>query len=227
MLTVAISDIHGMADKLDCLLTRVRTYLASEQPSEPFLFAFLGDYIDRGPNSLEVLKRVRNLQAENAVCLRGNHEQLMIRSCDTTTGLITFLRNGGVQTLASFGSGERLSEWIDWASDLPLAYEDDLRLFVHAGIRPNVPLDRQRDEDLMWIRSAFLDHAGPFPKYVVHGHSPTLFLPGASRTPHVLPHRCNLDTGAVYGGPLSAAVFSDKQAAPIAVLTTDGEPSRV
>lgn len=221
MLTIAIGDIHGMADKLDCLLDRVSGYLATDHSGERFRFVFLGDYIDRGPNSLEVLERVRDLQSKGAICLRGNHEQLMIRSCDTATGLISFLRNGGVQTLASFGSGERLSEWIDWASELPLTYEDDLRLFVHAGIRPNVALDRQRDEDLTWIRSAFLDHPGPFPKYVVHGHSPTLFLPGATRTPHILPHRCNLDTGAVYGGPLSAAVFSDKQATPIAIVTTD------
>jgi serine/threonine protein phosphatase 1 len=111
-------------------------------------------------------------------------------------------------------------------SQLPLTCQDGHRIFVHAGIRPGVPLDRQRAEDLLWIRRSFLDHPGPFPKYVVHGHSPTLRLPGASRTPHVLLHRCNLDTGAVYGGPLSAAVFSDEQAAPIAILTTDSETDR-
>lgn len=222
MLTVAIGDIHGMADKLGRLLDLVHARLAADHPNEPFRLIFLGDYVDRGPDSLQVLERLQELQKTGAICLRGNHEQLMIRSCETAADLIVFLRNGGVQTLASLGSGDRLLEAIDWASQLPLTHGDERRLFVHAGIRPNVPLDRQRTEDLLWIRSPFLDHPGPFPKYVVHGHSPTLLLPGASRTPHVLPHRCNLDTGAVYGGPLSAAVFSDEQATPIAILTTDG-----
>jgi serine/threonine protein phosphatase 1 len=106
-------------------------------------------------------------------------------------------------------------------ADLPLTHEDDHRLFVHAGVRPGVPLNAQSAEDFLWIRRPFLDYPGPFPKYIVHGHSPTLSLSGASRRPHVLTNRCNVDTGAVYGGPLSAAIFLAEKAMPIAVLTTD------
>ena len=84
-----------------------------------------------------------------------------------------------------------------------------------------MPLNRQRREDLLWIRCHFLDRPGPFPKCVVLGHSQTLRLAGETRSPHILPHRCSLDTGAAYGGALSAAIFSDDQAAPIAILTTD------
>jgi serine/threonine protein phosphatase 1 len=210
-----------MAYKLGRLLDLVHARMAADHPSESFRLVFLGDYVDRGPHSFEILKRLQELQKVGAICLRGNHEDLMIGSCDSAANLNVFLRNGGVETLASLGSSDRLLEAIDWASNLPLTYEDAHRLFVHAGIRPHVPLRQQRPADLLWIRTTFLDHPDPFPKYIVHGHSPTLFLPGASRKPHVLPHRCNLDTGAVYGGPLSAAVFTDERAEPLATITTD------
>ncbi len=210
-----------MAGKLDQLLDLVGAYLAEHHSGEPFRFVFLGDYVDRGAQSREVLDRVRALQSQGAVCLRGNHEELMIRSIETEAGTRTFVRNGGVQTVASFATRERFMDAVDWMSDLPLTFEDDLRFFVHAGVRPGVPLNDQSAEDLLWIRRPFLDFPDPFPKYIVHGHSPTLFLPGASRRPHVLANRCNLDTGAVYGGPLSAAVFSERRAEPIVTLTTD------
>lgn len=210
-----------MAQELDRLLDRVGAYLAEHHPGVPFRFIFLGDYVDRGPLSREVLDRVRRLQRQGAICLRGNHEELMISSIETEAAMRTFLRNGGAQTVASLATRRRFMDAIEWMSDLPLTYEDNHRLFVHAGARPGVPLNDQSAEDLLWIRRPFLDHPGPFPKYIVHGHSPTLFMPGASRRPHVLANRCNVDTGAVYDGPLSAAIFSAEKAMPIAVLTTD------
>jgi serine/threonine protein phosphatase 1 len=225
VLTVAVGDIHGMAGKLDQLLDLVGAYLVAEQPGERFRFVFLGDYVDRGPQSRVVLDRVRALQREGAVCLRGNHEDLMIRSIETDAGMRTFLHNGGVQTVASFATLETFLDAIEWMTDLPLTYEDDHRLFVHAGVRPDVPLEAQSADDLLWIRRPLLDFPGPFPKYIVHGHSPTFLTPGQGRRPHILRHRCNLDTGAVYGGPLTAAVFSNDQPTPIAVLSTDPQPS--
>jgi len=225
MLTIAIGDIHGMADKFDQLLERVHGYLAEHHPHEPFRFVFLGDYIDRGPDSAKVLYTLQALQKDGAICLRGNHEELLIRSCRSASDLIVFLRNGGVETFASLETEERIIDAMAWAASLPLTHEDERRLFVHAGMRPAVPIDRQRPQDLLWIRSAFLDYPGPFPKYVVHGHSPTLLMPEGGRQPQVLPHRCNLDTGAVYGGPLSAAIFSVVQQHPLAILTTDPSPN--
>ncbi len=221
MLTVGVGDVHGMAGKLDRLLDLVGIYLAEHHSGESFRFVFLGDYVDRGPQSREVLDRVRALQSQGAVCLRGNHEELMIRSIETEAGMHAFLRNGGIQTLASLATCETFMDAIEWMSDLPLTFEDDLRFFVHAGVRPGVPLKDQAVDDLLWIRRPFLEFRGPFPKYVVHGHSPTLLTSGLGRGPDIFLHRCNLDTGAVYGGQLTAAVFPDDKPAPIAVLSTD------
>lgn len=211
-----------MVGKLDRLVDLVGAYLAEHHPGEPSRFVFLGDYVDRGPQSREVLDRVRALQSQGAVCLRGNHEELMIRSIETEAAMRTFLRNGGVQTVASLATRETFMDAIAWMSNLPLTFADDHRLFVHAGVRPGVPLEAQSAEDLLWIRRTFLDYLEPFPKYIVHGHSPTLFLPGASRAPQILTNRCNVDTGAVYGGPLSAAIFASYQLAPIKVISTLG-----
>jgi serine/threonine protein phosphatase 1 len=222
MITVAIGDVHGMAQKLDALLAIIDGWCHAHRPHEPHRLIFLGDYVDRGPHSREVLDRVRALQSEGAICLRGNHEALMIGSRDSDAGLQTFLQNGGDRTIASLVTFTVFLEAVAWMRTLPSCFEDDLRFFVHAGIRPDAALHEQSEQDLLWIRKPFLDHPGSFPKYIVHGHTPTLRLPGHSPRPHVLPHRCNMDTGAVYGGPLSAGVFTDEQAAPIAILSTAG-----
>lgn len=222
MIKIVVGDIHGMAQKLEALLKIIEDWRAAHYPDEPYRLIFLGDYVDRGPQSREVLDRVRDLQRDGAICLRGNHEALMIGSIDSNASLQTFLQNGGDRTTASLGTTDAFLKAVAWMWTLPHCFEDDLHFFVHAGIRPNAPLDEQSEQDLLWIRKPFLDHPGPFTKYIVHGHSPTILLPDHSPRPHVLPHRCNLDTGAVYGGPLSAGVFTDEQAAPVAILRTAG-----
>lgn len=221
MLSVAVGDIHGMADKLERLLARIDQHMRHLHPGEAFRFIFLGDYVDRGPDSRRVIEILKALQKQGAICLRGNHEELLIRSCSTPSDLIVFLRNGGAATLASLETEESILDAMAWAASLPVTFEDAHRLFVHAGIRPGVPLDRQRAEDMLWIRTPFLDHAGPFPKYIVHGHSPTAVLPNGSRSPEVLPHRCNLDTGAAHGGPLTAAIFGPDLALPLTTISVD------
>ncbi len=222
MITLAFGDIHGMADKLESLLDVIAEWRRRHHPSRPCRFVFLGDYVDRGPESQAVLERVRALQQAGAICLRGNHEALMIAAVASDAGMHAFIRNDGGMTLRSLRTVDAFDDAVAWMRTLPVSFEDDRRFFAHAGVRPDVPLDAQSEQDLLWIRKAFLDHPGPFEKFIIHGHSPTLLLPGHSRRPHVLPHRCNLDTGAVYGGPLSAGVFTDEQALPIAVLSTDG-----
>jgi serine/threonine protein phosphatase 1 len=132
-----------------------------------------------------------------------------------------FLASGGYATVRSLQTTGALLEAIDWAQSLPLMHEDNLRIFVHAGLRPGIPLGEQSEGDLLWIRKPFLDHGDPFPKYVVHGHTPTFLQPGQSRRPDIRPNRCNLDTGAVYGGPLTAAIFSDAEPLSIAIISTD------
>ncbi len=99
---------------------------------------------------------------------------------------------------------------------LPTSYEDELRIFVHAGINPGQPLAEQTDDTRMWARDEFLRFPGAFPKYVVHGHTPTLLLP---RSPEVRENRCNLDTRACFGGAPSAAFFNDSEAKPFHTIS--------
>ena len=152
MITFAFGDIHGMADKLEALLGIAAAWRRAYHPSEPFRFVFLGDYGDRGPDAKSVLERVRALQQDGAICLRGNHEALMIASVASDAGMLDFIRNGGDTTLRSLQTAGAFLEATARMRTLPTLFEDDLRLFVHAGIRPNIPLEEQSEQDLLWIR---------------------------------------------------------------------------
>ena len=170
MLTIAIGDIHGMAEKLKTLLRQIDAWLKANAEGQAHQFIFLGDYIDRGPDTREVLKIVQHLQAARAICLRGNHEDLMLRATESEVGLTNFIINGGDATIASLRTPAAFQRAQDWMRTLPTSHEDEHRYYVHAGIRPGIPLDQQTAESKLWIRDSFLRHTGPFPKYVVHGH---------------------------------------------------------
>jgi serine/threonine protein phosphatase 1 len=216
MTTVAIGDIHGMYDMLGHLLVEIR-FSIRERGIGPPKLVFLGDYVDRGPDSRRVVRRVRAMQGELAICLRGNHEEMMVRCEDRLIDWQNFVLNGGAQTLASYqGHEEEFEDDRRWMLLLPTSYEDELRIFVHAGIDPSLPLAEQTDDTRMWARGEFLRFPGAFPKYVVHGDTPTLLLP---RSPEVRENRCNLDTGACYGGTLSAAFFNDAEAQPFHTIS--------
>ncbi len=219
MLTIAIGDIHGQAAKLQRLLLHVEKWVHSNAGNEPHRFVFLGDYIDRGPNSREVLRIVQRLQAGGAICLRGNHEELMLQSTESDLGLDNFLANGGDKTLASLGTPAAFGLAQEWMRKLPTHYEDDLRYYVHAGVYPGIPLDEQNSRTKLWIRDTFLRHTGPFPRYVIHGHTPTIYSDPRQLTPDIRNNRCNVDTGAGIGGPLSAAIFVDSQAKPVHTIS--------
>ena len=105
---------------------------------------------------------------------------------------------------------------VDWLRALPLSYDDGRRFFVHAGVNPGAPLDAQDDFDLLWIREPFLSHGGDYGRLIVHGHTPL-----ADGIPDLRGNRLNLDTGAVFGGPLTAAVFDDAQTEPIGFLQAE------
>ncbi len=118
-------------------------------------------------------------------------------------------------------------------STLPTSFEDELRIFVHAGIDPFQPLADQTDHTKLWIRHRFLHFTGALPKYVIHGHTPTALEGVSDRVPVIAENRCNLDTGAVFGGWLTAAFFNDEQAKPFHIIGVDkqgevriGSPSR-
>jgi len=215
-ITIAIGDIHGMADMLARLLSHVEAWLGKK----PAQFVFLGDYVDRGPDSRKVVESLRIMQQGGAICLCGNHEQLMMLSTRSLADEQNFLFNGGASTRESFGSGAAFAGAQDWMRSLPISYEDALRYYVHAGIDPFTQLALQDDDTRLWIRDKFLEYPGPFPKYIVHGHTPTTRYDMDRTAPDIRSNRCCVDTGAGSGGPLSAAIFDGVQAPPIHTITT-------
>ena len=221
MTTVAIGDIHGMYDMLARLLVEIDAFSIRERGIGSPKLVFLGDYVDRGPDSRRVVRRLRALEGEFAVCLRGNHEDMMSRCEDRSIDWQNFIWNGGTQTLASYeGHEDEFENDRRWMASLPTSYEDKLRIFVHAGIKPNQPLADQTDAIKMWTRDEFINFRGGFPKYVVHGHTRTFRRYSLDLgSPDVRENRCNLDTGACYGGTLSAAFFNDAEAKPFQTIS--------
>jgi len=213
----AIGDIHGRADLLEALLADVFADHARRAPAALRLI-FLGDLVDRGPASREVVERVRSLVAsdDRVSCITGNHEEVFLLALDgDVEALDMFLRIGGDTTLASYGIVDEIyaadsdaelidlmrarvpAEHIAFLAGLDDRIEIGDYLCVHAGVRPGVPLDAQQPADLRWIRQPFLDHRGDFGKFIIHGHTPTGEV-------DVQPNRIGIDTGAAYGGKLTA-----------------------
>ncbi len=165
---------------------------------------FLGDYIDRGPSSFDVVEYLIRLKARftDVVFLKGNHEEMLelyLNGVDRTI----YLMNGGNQTLENYldHSDENEPDPIpvahrNFLSSLTLFHETEKYIFVHAGLKEKVPLDRQKHEDLLWIREKFIYSTYDFEKQVVFGHTPFT-------EPLVMPNKIGVDTGAVYGNKLT------------------------
>jgi len=217
-LTFAIGDIHGSLPKLRRLIASCEQYAEGRTVT----FVFLGDYIDRGPQSADVVSYVIDLQsqlADRVIALKGNHEAMALAVIDGAVAAEHWLAQGGVETLRSYRATsvrELPDAHVHWLRSLPVSHDDGRRLFVHAGIDPRTPLNAQRDHDLYWIREPFLSDRRDYGRLIVHGHTP---LNG--RAPDQRANRLNIDTGAVFGGPLTAAVFSDAETGPIAFLQAD------
>ncbi|MDA9224002.1 MAG: metallophosphoesterase family protein [Tateyamaria sp.] len=223
----AIGDIHGQMQELDRVLELIKKDGGSNAS-----VVFLGDYMDRGPDSQTVLNTLIDgqLKNNNWKFLKGNHDRMFewfmgqpLRHDPYLMVELYWLhkRLGGNTTMASYGvdaSGSRREKdvhndalsavpqaHIDFVAQMPLTHEKDGILFVHAGIRPMVPISNQSEEDLIWIRHEFHEYRSPHPKLIVHGHTPV------NKAAHY-GNRVNLDTGAGYGKPLTAAVFEAGQA---------------
>lgn len=219
ILVYAIGDVHGRLDCLDDLLVQIDTDPARD--GRRAMLVFLGDLIDRGPDSRGVVDRVMAMCAasDDVHCLCGNHEELLLTAAEgSRQALGVFARAGGKETLLSYGVSEEAYEREDLkgvqrliAEHVPVEHLHFLRnlpdqlvvgdyVFVHAGIRPGVPLDAQKSSDLRWIRSPFLDHSGPHERFVIHGHTVT-------GDPDIRTNRIGIDTGAYRSGRLTALVL--------------------
>jgi len=214
-LTFAIGDIHGCQQALLRLL-----HLCSDSAAgRSHRLVFIGDYIDRGPDSRSVIETVRAVEQRSqgdVICLMGNHEGLLLEALDSADAS-HWLYNGGADTLASYGIRDpaRLpAQDIAWLRSLRLSFDDGMRFFAHAGIDPDYPLDQQPREALLWIRERFHRARTDYGRLIVHGHTPR-----RDARPDVRPNRVNIDTGCVYGGVLTAAVFTDDAVAPLGFLS--------
>ncbi len=221
MLYYAIADIHGCSAALDALLDQVAAHAQSVHGGRDFKIVLLGDYVDRGPDSAGVLDRAIALEAAGHVVLPGNHEQMMWAALTGQDAgydaWARWRRNGAETALRSYGLDDEDGVDASRISPLhvaflnrlfdgrPVHYLDrtDALLFVHAGVTAEAPLADQRTEILLWQRLApDDDRKWVEGLHVVHGHTPR---PRPIRNTH----RTGLDTGAVYGGVLSAGVFVD------------------
>jgi serine/threonine protein phosphatase 1 len=212
MASYVVGDIHGCLDELVCLIDQLPL-----QQSDRLIF--LGDYIDRGPNSKGVVSYLIKLQAQSnqeLIFLKGNHEDMFL----AYVGLPgqygdMFLYNGGRATLESYGispvsvpSQDTLpripSDHIEFLNHLQPYYLEEPYLCVHAGVNPLKPLENQTQDELLWIRNEFIDNPHKLPYTVIFGHTPQkeiLFH---------LPYKIGLDTGLVYGNKLSCVELGEK-----------------
>jgi serine/threonine protein phosphatase 1 len=216
----AVGDIHGRFDLLERLYGQIRRDLQEEPPTRS-VEIFLGDYLDRGEQSCQVVEWMISAEpaCDDRICLLGNHEDMLLQALADPSAMQHWLRNGGLETVLSYKpiprhimAGMTLSkahaEFRAAMPDTHLGFLRGLRrsaelgdyLFVHAGLRPGRTVEGQDPEDLIWIREPFHSSSFDFGRIVVHGHTPVV-------APEVRPNRINIDTGAVFTGRLTCLVL--------------------
>ena len=219
----AIGDVHGCDELLQAMLASIQRH-ADDHPIDTKTLILLGDYVDRGPDPQAVVERVRAWSAPGFQVrhLKGNHEDLMLKFLETGALGEAWLTNGARQTMESYGVptteilaslGDlqhlrlRLAEALPkdhlaFLRSLSVTHEIGDYLFVHAGIRPGVPIDEQSEADCLWIRDHFLNDDRDHGKIVVHGHS-------ISYQPELQANRIGIDTGAFATGRLTCLVLEE------------------
>jgi serine/threonine protein phosphatase 1 len=238
-LIYAVGDVHGRLDLLDDLLAKIVDDIAASPQAGPPVLIFLGDYVDRGAHSRGVIDRLIALERQPNLELRvlkGNHEQALLTFLEDPEFGPSWIQNGGAATLASYGVAAPQTRlppepWVQardalaqalppehlrFLRSLELCVEYGGYIFVHAGLRPGVPIDRQTERDMLWIRAEFLEERRPFAKMVVHGHTP-------EAEPYMGPVRIGLDTGAYATGVLTAGRLFDADRR-ILQATAHGDP---
>lgn len=225
-LVYAIGDIHGCYDQLRRLLADISADAEDRTKGRTATLIFCGDYIDRGPASAQVLDALCWLKRHGPFhvhFLKGNHEQVMLAYLADPEAAQDWMKFGGMQTLTSYGvtppapddGPERhIEARDDLLERMPVAhlrFLESLELmvglgdfaFVHAGVRPEVTLANQREQDLLWIRQGFVDVETRHERIIVHGHS------WIDDQPRLLPHRIGIDTGVYETGVLTAVRIED------------------
>lgn len=223
----AIGDIHGCSDLLETLLDQITADNLMRADMQSKKLVFLGDYIDRGPDSARVIDILTHGLPDGyeAIFLKGNHEAMLLEALENTKSALFWMQNGGRETIASYAFRKELldsdsepdtddpmpvftqdlpPEHLDFLASLQHSYQCGDYFFAHAGVHPDRPLDQQKDRDLMWIRDRFLFSEKDFGKIIVHGHTPVREVDTAD-------NRIGIDTAAVYGGKLTALMLEGKQ----------------
>lgn len=193
-MTYAIGDIHGCLEELIILIQKLRLEKKDE-------LIFIGDYIDRGPDPKGVVDFLIKLRSYyKCIFIRGNHEQMLLDYIMNDYKGSDWLLNGYESTVESYGNTiENVpAGHMDFFNETKMYYKKNDFVFVHAGVRPNIRLEKQKVEDLLWIRSEFLNSENPlFNKKVVFGHTPFL-------NPFITEYKIGIDTGCVFKGKLTA-----------------------
>jgi len=215
----AIGDIHGRSDLMRQMLDRIDAELAVQKAPRQHII-FLGDYVDRGPDTRGVLEILTALcDCEDIILLAGNHEEFMLAALEDFTEFSSWIWAGGRETLLSYDINVPLKvrpedlfvAFNEAREKIPAAHIALLRrlkthhvagdyAFVHAGIRPGMPIEQQSKRDLLWIRDEFVAHTGRHSHVIVHGHTPV-------DEPDVRTNRINIDTGAYITGNLTCLVL--------------------
>lgn len=215
----SIGDVHGCFTQLQ----HAYDFIQKTDPNGEIVM--LGDYVDRGPASMQVVEFLRT-EMKDAIALKGNHEDMMVKAVDGEDNMNIWLMNGGFETLQSYGIisiaaaqyDEAVQAHVKWMRGLPLYHETENHIFVHAGLLPNHRLATQYEEHLLWIRNPFLlaDKSNfPDGKHIVHGHTP-------SRYPDLKNHRSGLDTGCFHYGVLTVGKFDrTRNRGPVEVFYFD------
>lgn len=207
MKTLVIGDIHGCAGPLNDLLAKITAHVDT--------IVFLGDYVDRGPDSKKVVDTVLDLQRQHGrvIPLMGNHDFMFLSYLTKQGNQDLFLHVGGHETLKSYGITQEADhdpasaippDHLAFFNSLPLYWEDHHGIYVHAGLQPGRHLSQQKAQWCLWARNNFISTTFNFGKPVIFGH--TTFS-----TPRVDDNKIGIDTGAVYGGKLTGLLLPDME----------------
>ena len=218
-LTYVIPDIHGRDDLLGEALHEIAAR------GDAGAIVLIGDYVNKGPQSRQVIDRLLSAIADgrNLVALKGNHDAMMVEALRNPGKMDSWLGKGGDAALASYGGDLALvpQAHIAWLDQLRLMHDDTYRIYVHAGVDPDIPLDRQSETTLLTKRYPKGFSGGYGERHVVHGHD------NDPDGPLLFEGRTNLDTAAWRTGRLTVGVFDDdRPGGPVDFIVINGAPAR-